>query len=135
VRAADRGQPVATGACTATHHLYLAHQTAPHYTRRPMSLPYPRLAALAQVLPRLSSDGSAYVLVEAGDQSDEAPTPRTPDTECEDGRGLFLVASLCDGWGWYPAAGPADRTTRKIVWARLRLSGKDYRQDDCRRDE
>jgi hypothetical protein len=47
-----------------------------------------------------------------------AGAPRVPDLESEAGRGLSLVESLCDSWGWYPTTGPDD-TTRKIVWARL----------------
>jgi anti-sigma regulatory factor (Ser/Thr protein kinase) len=92
-----------------------------YHHHHPMSLTYQRLAALGQVLLRLSSDGSAYVLVEVGDQNDAPPAPRIPDTECEDGRGLFLVESLCDGMGWYPTTGPDDGAC-KIVWSRLRLS-------------
>ncbi|MBO1333832.1 ATP-binding protein [Streptomyces sp. VRA16 Mangrove soil] len=36
----------------------------------------------------------------------------------ESGRGLFLVGSFSDGWGWHPLAG---RLSGKVVWALFRL--------------
>ncbi|MFJ8588616.1 ATP-binding protein [Streptomyces sp. NPDC093595] len=53
------------------------------------------------------------------------PSPDSPATrECEEdfaaesGRGLFLVETFSDSWGWHPLAG----TLRgKVVWALFRL--------------
>jgi anti-sigma regulatory factor (Ser/Thr protein kinase) len=54
------------------------------------------------------------------DPSDDSPVAReTEDFAAESGRGLFLVESFSDGWGWYPLTG----TLRgKVVWALFRLS-------------
>ncbi|MEU9983296.1 ATP-binding protein [Streptomyces sp. NPDC050856] len=54
------------------------------------------------------------------------PSPQSPatreaeeDFSAESGRGLFLVESFSDGWGWHPLAG----TLRgKVVWALFRLT-------------
>ncbi|MEE1756745.1 ATP-binding protein [Streptomyces sp. SP18CS02] len=53
------------------------------------------------------------------------PSPDTPatrdaeeDFSAESGRGLFLVESFSDSWGWHPLAG---RLHGKVVWALFRL--------------
>ena len=46
------------------------------------------------------------------DPSDQGPMARTPDFIAESGRGLHLVASCSDAWGWHPLAGAG-----KVVWA------------------
>ncbi|MCF3121286.1 ATP-binding protein [Streptomyces arenae] len=54
------------------------------------------------------------------DPSDESPVARETDEDfaAESGRGLFLVDSFSDSWGWHPLAG----TLRgKVVWALFRL--------------
>ncbi|GAA4797727.1 ATP-binding protein [Streptomyces ziwulingensis] len=54
------------------------------------------------------------------DPSLDSPVTREAnDFSAESGRGLFLVESLSDGWGWYPLAGTLDG---KVVWALFRLS-------------
>ncbi|MGW0735335.1 ATP-binding protein [Streptomyces sp. NPDC002851] len=40
------------------------------------------------------------------------------DCSAESGRGLFLVDSFSDSWGWHPLAGTL---TGKVVWALFRL--------------
>ncbi|MYW70304.1 ATP-binding protein [Streptomyces sp. SID8379] len=50
---------------------------------------------------------------EAGDGEDVVD-----DSCAESGRGLFLVDSFSDGWGWHPLAG---RLSGKVVWALFRL--------------
>jgi hypothetical protein len=40
------------------------------------------------------------------------------DFSAESGRGLFLVDSFADGWGWHPLAGTLNG---KVVWALFRL--------------
>lgn len=40
------------------------------------------------------------------------------DCSAESGRGLFLVESFSDGWGWHPLAGTL---TGKVVWAMFQL--------------
>ncbi|QKW01755.1 ATP-binding protein [Streptomyces fungicidicus] len=53
------------------------------------------------------------------DPSDESPVTREPDDcSAESGRGLFLVESFSDGWGWHPMAGAL---SGKVVWALFRL--------------
>lgn len=54
------------------------------------------------------------------------PSPDTPaarasgeDLSAESGRGLFLVESFSDGWGWHPLAGAL---RGKVVWALFRLA-------------
>jgi hypothetical protein len=115
-----------TNAAIANGHR-LSDDDRRRYNDQPMSVSYMNLAALGQVRLRLSSDGSSQVLVEVGDESGEPPVRQTPGMESEHGRGLLLVESLCDGWGWYPittmgdARAPGDKT-RKVVWAKIRLS-------------
>ncbi|MBL1085644.1 ATP-binding protein [Streptomyces actinomycinicus] len=53
------------------------------------------------------------------DPSHETPVPRdSDDFSAESGRGLFLVESFADSWGWHPLAGSLDG---KVVWALFRL--------------
>jgi anti-sigma regulatory factor (Ser/Thr protein kinase) len=54
------------------------------------------------------------------DPSDKSPEAREVDDDCaaESGRGLFLVDSFSDGWGWHPLAGTLKG---KVVWALFRL--------------
>ncbi|MFF5146609.1 ATP-binding protein [Streptomyces sp. NPDC013157] len=53
------------------------------------------------------------------DPSHETPVPRdSDDFSAESGRGLFLVDSFSDGWGWHPLAGAL---SGKVVWALFRL--------------
>jgi len=57
------------------------------------------------------------------DPSDETPAPRdSDDFSAESGRGLFLVDSFADGWGWHPLAGTL---SGKVVWALFRLRPTD----------
>lgn len=53
-----------------------------------------------------------WVLCAISDPSDQVPVPREPDWFGESGRGLHVVASLCDDWGCTP---PGPRG--KVVWA------------------
>ncbi|HLX51435.1 MAG TPA: ATP-binding protein [Streptosporangiaceae bacterium] len=48
------------------------------------------------------------------DPSDLPPAFRQPDLGCEDGRGLHVVHSLSDHWGWSPFG-----SRGKAVWAIL----------------
>jgi anti-sigma regulatory factor (Ser/Thr protein kinase) len=53
------------------------------------------------------------------DPSQDSPVAReTDDFSAESGRGLFLVDSFSDGWGWHPLAGTLGG---KVVWALFRL--------------
>ncbi|GGY95136.1 ATP-binding protein [Streptomyces olivaceoviridis] len=53
------------------------------------------------------------------DPSHESPVPRdSDDFSAESGRGLFLVDSFADSWGWHPLVGALDG---KVVWALFRL--------------
>lgn len=49
------------------------------------------------------------------DPSHDSPVARdSEDFSAESGRGLFLVDSFTDGWGWHPLAGAL---SGKVVWA------------------
>lgn len=50
----------------------------------------------------------------------DTPAVRVPDGDlsAESGRGLFLVESFSDSWGWHPLAGAL---RGKVVWALFRL--------------
>ncbi|MGW1892075.1 ATP-binding protein [Streptomyces sp. NPDC002004] len=53
------------------------------------------------------------------DPSDDSPVAgESDDFAAESGRGLFLVDSFSDSWGWHPLAG---RPHGKVVWALFRL--------------
>ncbi|MFK4100663.1 ATP-binding protein [Streptomyces sp. NPDC019531] len=53
------------------------------------------------------------------DPSRESPIARdSDDFSAESGRGLFLVDSFSDSWGWHPMAGALGG---KVVWALFRL--------------
>ncbi|MDX3850938.1 ATP-binding protein [Streptomyces sp. AK02-01A] len=54
------------------------------------------------------------------DPSHAGPMTRKTDEDCaaESGRGLFLVDSFSDTWGWHPLAGSL---TGKVVWALFQL--------------
>jgi len=53
------------------------------------------------------------------DPSHDSPVAReSDDFSAESGRGLFLVDSFSDSWGWHPMAGTL---SGKVVWALFRL--------------
>lgn len=54
------------------------------------------------------------------DPSDDSPVARETDDDfsAESGRGLFLVDSFSDSWGWHPLAGAL---RGKVVWALFQL--------------
>ncbi|WP_030801573.1 ATP-binding protein [Streptomyces sp. NRRL S-337] len=56
------------------------------------------------------------------DPSDDSPVAgeadSAADSASESGRGLYLVDSFSDSWGWHPLSGV---THGKIVWAQFRL--------------
>lgn len=73
--------------------------------------------AAAQITPapsvRLSlAHWTSRVVCSVRDPSDQGPMARTPDFIAESGRGLHLVASCSEAWGWHPLAGAG-----KVVWA------------------
>ncbi|MDI3389595.1 ATP-binding protein [Streptomyces sp. B-S-A8] len=57
------------------------------------------------------------------DPSAESPVARDDaelsDFSAESGRGLFLVESFADSWGWHPLSGTRGG---KVVWALFRLA-------------
>jgi anti-sigma regulatory factor (Ser/Thr protein kinase) len=54
------------------------------------------------------------------DPSDDSPVARdSDDFSAESGRGLFLVDSFSDSWGWHPLAGTMGG---KVVWALFLLT-------------
>jgi anti-sigma regulatory factor (Ser/Thr protein kinase) len=52
------------------------------------------------------------------DPSQDSPVASEAEDSAECGRGLLLVDSFSDSWGWHPLAGPL---TGKVVWALFRL--------------
>ncbi|MEU9102574.1 ATP-binding protein [Streptomyces sp. NPDC048361] len=57
------------------------------------------------------------------DPSDDSPVERERDDfGAESGRGLFLVESFADSWGWHPLTGAVGG---KVVWALFRLQPAD----------
>jgi anti-sigma regulatory factor (Ser/Thr protein kinase) len=55
---------------------------------------------------------SSRVVCAVRDPSDVGPVSKEPDFVSESGRGLHLVDSFSDTWGWHPLLGPG-----KVVWA------------------
>jgi anti-sigma regulatory factor (Ser/Thr protein kinase) len=53
-----------------------------------------------------------HVLLAVSDPSDGVPTPKQPDFISEHGRGLYIVETYSDQWGWNPLARGG-----KAVWA------------------
>jgi anti-sigma regulatory factor (Ser/Thr protein kinase) len=57
------------------------------------------------------------------DPSHDSPLPQESENFCaESGRGLFLVDSFADSWGWQPLSGSLGG---KVVWALFRLPTPD----------
>jgi two-component sensor histidine kinase len=67
---------------------------------------------VSRVRLRLATDRT-MILVEVWDENPGLPAPVQPDLEDESGRGLVLVAALCQRWGWQSCR---DRQG-KLVWA------------------
>jgi hypothetical protein len=59
------------------------------------------------------ADPGPYIICAVADPSTDLPAPRHTDWHDEAGRGLLVVASLSDQWGY--CAAPAD--LGKVVWA------------------
>lgn len=60
------------------------------------------------------------LLIEVWDGYVQPPAPRVleygfPEVDAETGRGLFLVETLSERWGWYPTRNPAG----KVTWCEL----------------
>ncbi len=58
---------------------------------------------------------SPHVLLAVSDPSDEVPTPKEPDFISEHGRGLYIVETYSNCWGW-----DALDDGGKAVWALFR---------------
>jgi anti-sigma regulatory factor (Ser/Thr protein kinase) len=63
----------------------------------------------------LASDGSRLLIL-LRDYAPGTPDPRHTEGYDESGRGLMLVQSISDRFGWYR---PADGIPGKVVWAAL----------------
>jgi len=77
------------------------------------------LAGLPEVHVRLFSV-RARVIVEVWDASSGAPEPKHAEPEEPGGRGLMLVETLSERWGWRVVPGWAG----KVVWAELRVGNE-----------
>jgi anti-sigma regulatory factor (Ser/Thr protein kinase) len=65
------------------------------------------------------------LLVEVWDSNVQPPVPRAfendfPEVDAESGRGLFLVETLSERWGWYLTRNPDG----KVTWCELGPDGK-----------
>jgi anti-sigma regulatory factor (Ser/Thr protein kinase) len=58
-----------------------------------------------------------HVLLAVADPSDEVPTPKEPDFVSEHGRGLYIVDTYSQAWGWDPLDYGG-----KAVWALFRTT-------------
>ncbi len=61
------------------------------------------------------------------DPSQESPVAGEAADSAESGRGLFLVESFSDSWGWHPSPAPVGHALGgsprgKVVWALFRLA-------------
>ncbi|MGW1654128.1 ATP-binding protein [Streptomyces atratus] len=72
---------------------------------------------------------SSRLVCAVRDPSQESPVASDAPDSAESGRGLFLVESFSDSWGWHPspALGADNPNTAatprgKVVWALFRLS-------------
>lgn len=71
------------------------------------------------------------------DPSRESPMAGEAEDSAESGRGLFLVESFSDSWGWHPAQapgapGPSRTPQGKVVWAVFLLTDTDEAADHPR---
>jgi anti-sigma regulatory factor (Ser/Thr protein kinase) len=74
---------------------------------------------------------STRVVCAVRDPSRRGPVAKEPDFVAESGRGLHLVESFSETWGWHPLTG-----TGKVVWALFRLPAEEEtagRADAARR--
>ncbi|MEU1483814.1 ATP-binding protein [Streptomyces sp. NPDC005752] len=70
---------------------------------------------------------SSRLVCAVRDPSESGPVAGTAPDSAESGRGLFLVESFSDCWGWHPSPVPAGDTPSggglgKVVWALFRLT-------------
>lgn len=70
---------------------------------------------LATVLLRLRLTASG-LYAEVWDRADESPMPQQASVLDEGGRGLALVAALCDDWGFY-----SSRHGGKVTWCAIKV--------------
>ena len=84
-------------------------RTAPQSVRLGASVPALRLCLLRRV---------GEVMLAVTDPSNEAPAPKAPTADGENGRGLQIVSALSYVWGWSPIEGSG-----KAVWAVLKVLG------------
>lgn len=80
---------------------------------------------------------TARLVCAVRDPSRESPVAGEAEDSAESGRGLFLVESFSDGWGWYPSPPPGMQTATgaprgKVVWAEFRLTDDDEVADNSR---
>jgi anti-sigma regulatory factor (Ser/Thr protein kinase) len=69
------------------------------------------------------SAGSEVLVIEVWDGNPHHPVLRELDGDVpplgrESGRGLFLVHTLSEKWGWYPTSSPAG----KVTWCALKAA-------------
>jgi anti-sigma regulatory factor (Ser/Thr protein kinase) len=73
---------------------------------------------------------SSRLVCAVRDPSQASPVASEAPESAESGRGLFLVESFSDGWGWHPSPAPGPENPPagsqalrgKVVWALFRLS-------------
>ncbi len=73
-------------------------------------------AGLTTIQVRLAVIGGTSLVIEVRDRNPEPPVLTDAADDDEGGRGLMIVAALCERWGYYhPAPGS------KAVWAELAI--------------
>nr|WP_308170242.1 ATP-binding protein [Acrocarpospora catenulata] len=76
---------------------------------------YPLDRAVDQPITLMLLRLAPHVLLAVADPSDEAPTPKEPDFVSEHGRGLYIVETYSQAWGWDVLSAGG-----KAVWALFR---------------
>ncbi|MEU8362444.1 ATP-binding protein [Nonomuraea sp. NPDC048882] len=79
---------------------------------------YAMYAAGRREIELLLMRAAPHVLLAVADPSDEVPRPKEPDFISENGRGLYIVETYSQCWGWDPLARGG-----KAVWALFRADG------------
>jgi hypothetical protein len=83
---------------------------------QPQRLSYSENSAQPVIRLRLSLDQARRAtLVEVWDKNPTPPQPQQPDLLGESGRGLLILGTLCDQWGWWWPAKPVGTGT---TWPR-----------------
>ncbi|WP_328794495.1 ATP-binding protein [Herbidospora solisilvae] len=76
---------------------------------------YPKAASTDHPITLMLVRLAPHVILAVADPSDEVPTRKEPDFVSENGRGLYIVETYSQAWGWDPLDEGG-----KAVWAMFR---------------